>query len=271
MHQQDAVKDGLYTGLFNIPPRADGHPRTFTVYLPLAVPTVSIEIAALSAHGVKNVPLFAAAPPVNASLPGSERPVLWIGTSIMNGAAANRPGMGWPQQAERILGMEGVNLGFGGLGRMQPYYARTGLLSEVNASIMVVDCEMNMMGLDPLEVYNRSIVFLTAQREKRPDIPVLFLEGHNHGSAWINEKMRLMHNHTREAYRRAYNKLLANGMTGIYYARGELKFAGRPTFGPNASFEAQVSTVAGVHPKPLGLRELASFAWTCHSMTTKSS
>lgn len=260
MHQQDAVKDGLYTGLFNIQPRADGQPRTFTIYLPLAVPTVSIEIAAFSAHGAENVPLTVVAPPVNASLPGSERPVLWVGTSIMNGAAANRPGMGWPQQAERLLGMEGVNLGFGGLGRMQPYYAATGLLAEVNASIMVVDCEMNMMGIDPVEVYNRSVIFMKAQRERRPDIPVLFLEGHNHGSAWINEHMRLLHNHTREAYRRAYNTLLADGVKEVYYGRGELKFGGRPTDGPDASFQAQVSTVAGVHPKPLGLRELASFA-----------
>jgi hypothetical protein len=49
----------------------------------------------------------------------------------MNGAAANRAGMGYPQQAERMLGMSGVNLGFGGNGKMQPYYAESGLLSEV--------------------------------------------------------------------------------------------------------------------------------------------
>ena len=72
--------------------------------------------------------------------------MLWVGTSIMNGAAANRPGMGWPQQASRMLGMQGVNLGFGGLGLMQPFYAASGLLSEVNASIMVVDCEFNIAG-----------------------------------------------------------------------------------------------------------------------------
>ena len=37
----------------------------------------------------------------------------------MNGAAANRPGIRWPQQAKRMLGTEGFNIGFGGLGLME--------------------------------------------------------------------------------------------------------------------------------------------------------
>ena len=252
------AKNGtLYTGLYNIPPRKDGRPRNFTVYLPLASATTSVSIAALSAHGQANVPLLPLPPRVNASLRGSERPVLWVGTSIMNGAAANRPGMGWPQQASRMLGMEGVNLGFGGLGLMQPFYAESGLLAEVNASIMVVDCEFNMAGMDPLEIANRTRVFLRDQRARRPDIPVLLLEGHDHGSAWINARARAQHNHTREAYRRAYNQLLSEGISGLYYGQHDLKFGGRMTA---TDFQAQVSTVAGVHPKPLGLRELATFA-----------
>ena len=83
MHAQDAVKDGLYTGLFNIPPRSDRRPRNFTIYLPLAAETVSIEVAAMSAHSASNVPLTPLTPPVNSSLRNSNLPVLWVGTSIM--------------------------------------------------------------------------------------------------------------------------------------------------------------------------------------------
>ena len=90
MHAQDAVKDGLYTGLFNIPPRSDRRPRNFTVYLPLAAETVSIEVAAMSAHSASNVPLTPLPPPVNSSLRNSNLPVLWVGTSIMNVSAVKR-------------------------------------------------------------------------------------------------------------------------------------------------------------------------------------
>lgn len=115
MHTQDNAANGLVSGLFNIPPRVDGLPRNFTVYLPLGQATANVSIATMSAHSQDNVPVLPVPPAVNASLPPSGRPVLWYGTSIMNGAAANRPGMGYPQQAERMLGMSGYNIGFGGL------------------------------------------------------------------------------------------------------------------------------------------------------------
>ena len=103
----------------------------------------------------------------------------------MHGAAANRPGMGYPQQAERMLGMSGINLGFSGNGKMQSYYAESGILSEINASIVVVDCEYNMDGEAPLDVYNSTVVFVSSLRKRRPDIPVLLLEGHEAGQEWL--------------------------------------------------------------------------------------
>ena len=99
LQKANATTAGFTTGLFNIPPRADGLPRNFTVYLPLATTPASFSIAAMDAHSVANVPLAAA--------PAPRQRVLFYGTSIMNGAAANRPGMGWPQQCERMLGMDG--------------------------------------------------------------------------------------------------------------------------------------------------------------------
>jgi hypothetical protein len=125
-----------------------------------------------------------------------------------------------------------------------------------SASTHVLFVPQNMAGMDPPAILNRTRVFLRAQRARRPDIPVLLLEGHDHGSAWINARARAQHNYTREAYRRAYNQLLTEGVTGLYYGQHALKFGGRRM----TDFVAQVSTVAGVHPKPLGLRELATFA-----------
>ena len=66
MHGHDAVKSGLYTGLFNIPGRADGRPRNFTLYLPLGSTARSLAVGAMSDG--QNMPLAKAAPPANASL-----------------------------------------------------------------------------------------------------------------------------------------------------------------------------------------------------------
>ena len=200
----------------------------------------------------------------------------------MNGAAANRPGMGWPQQAERMLGMEGINLGFGGQGKMQPGYIvpsrhgastsgtwdapATNLLSEVQASVVVIDCEFNMAGMDPLLVYNRTIDFV---RSLRPPPrarsvaqlpPVLLLEGHDHGQAWISPSASLHQNATREAYRRAYNYLLGEGYgSGVFYGQGAPKLRSTPGGTLAHDVEAQSSTCAGVHPTPLGLQHVARY------------
>ena len=88
-----------------------------------------------------------------------------------------------------MLGMEGVNLGFARMGLMQPYYASSGLLSEINYSVAVVDCEFNMNDLgDLVEVYIRTLVFVSSLKARCPDAPVLLTEGHQHGSAWISMK-----------------------------------------------------------------------------------
>lgn len=254
MHGQDAVKHGLYSGLFNIPARSDGAARNFTLYLPLGTTVTSLAVGATTDG--KDVPLSPLTPPVNSSLPGSEKPVLWYGTSIMHGAAAARPGMGWPQQAERMLGMEGVNLGFSGNGLMQPYYAASGLLSDIDASIVVIDCEYNMDGrCSPMETFNRTLVFIRSLKAKRPEMPVLLIEGHDHARAWISPPTALQQNQTREAYRRAYNQLLSEGMQGLFYGDGTLKLGG-----PIATFyEAQIGTCAGVHPVSLGLKHMARY------------
>eukprot|EP01079_Euglenida_sp_SAG-EU17-18_P003468 gene3468-3934_t len=255
MQRHDATK-GLYSGLFAIPPLAGGGSRNFTLYLPLGATVTSIAVAPLI-DGAP-APLIPLPPPHNISLPGSNKPVLFYGTSIMQGAAASRPGLGWPQQAERMLGMDGVNLGFSGNGQMQPYWPTSGLLNEIDASIVVVDCEFNMGDhvLSPVEVYNRTVAFIAALKAAKPAVPVLLLEGHDHGRAWINPDIAETQNNTREAYRRAYNALLlAQNIPGVFYGQGAGKLGG-----PLATdFEAQIATCAGVHPTSLGHKHMALY------------
>ena len=131
-----------------------------------------------------------------------------------------------------------------------------GLISEIDSSVVVIDCEYNMdFGITAVAVYNRTLAFIRALKAGRPATPVLLLEGHDHARAWISPPTALKQNQTREAYRRAYNQLLDEGVTGLYYGEGALKLGG-----PMASFyEAQVGTCAGVHPVSLGLKHMARY------------
>ena len=239
---------GLFTGVYNIPPRADGHARNYTLYMPLSSAPSRVQIAALTAHGGANVPIHSLAKTATAVT--SSCRVLFYGTSIMNGAAANRPGMGWPQQAERMLSCEGINIGFGGLGQMQPYYASSGLLSEIDYTIAIVDPHYNVDHLIPSVVYNRTVVFISELLRRKPDSPVLLVEGHP--SPTDPEKWNL----TASAFRLAFNTLLSRGVKNLHYGPGECKFGGRDFA---TDFQAQASTVNGVHPPPLALRSMATY------------
>lgn len=100
--QIDGGKTQVFTGLTGL--RA-GIMRNVTVYLPLWNKVEAMAIGTVPGEGTLPVQR----PPPS---PAAGR-VVWYGTSIMHGAAASRPGVGWVNQAERMLNMDSVNLGVG--------------------------------------------------------------------------------------------------------------------------------------------------------------
>ena len=59
-----------------------------------------------------------------------------------------------------------------------------------------------ILSLSQVETLNRTLVFIRALKAKRPEMPVLLIEGHDHARAWISPPTALQQNQTREAYRR---------------------------------------------------------------------
>lgn len=102
---------------------------------------------------------------------------------------------------------------------------------------------------------NRTLVFIRSLKAAKPEMPVLLIEGHDHARAWISPPTAEIQNQTREAYRRAYNQLLSEGLRGVFYGDGALKLGG-----PMATYyEAQIATCSGVHPVSLGLKHMARY------------
>lgn len=226
-------------------PMAAAGERNFTLYLPARGVLASVEVG---------VPAGESAPV--ALEPRSERPVVVYGTSILHGAAAGRAGMGWSTQMGRVIDKPVVNLGFSGHGLMQPQVGA--LIGETNASVYVLDCEWNMVRYlhDPLNytvLENVTYHFLKQLRGLRPQTPVLLIEGHDHTPDWITTQRSAHQNGTRNGYRAAFNRVVAEGDAGVYYLNGSLKLGG-----PIATdFEAQAGPIAGVHVSNFAFRHFA--------------
>ena len=125
----------------NLPPGR----REFLLYLPLYNGTASAEIG---------VPPGATISRAGAWGPGTRKPIVFYGTSILQGACASRPGMVHCAMLGRQFQFPHINLGFSGNGRMEPEVAD--LLAELDPSVYVLDCLPNM---DAAEVTARYVGF----------------------------------------------------------------------------------------------------------------
>lgn len=161
--------------------------------------------------------------------PTVERPIVFYGTSITQGGCASRTGMAHPAILRRWLDREVINLGFSGSGKMEPELAE--LLAELDPAIYVLDCLPNM---NEAMVDERLEPFVHILRAARPDTPILLVEDARPMAKNAN-------------LRAAHERLLAQGVSGLYYLEGP----GVLLAGP------EEATVDGVHPTDLGFLRMA--------------
>jgi hypothetical protein len=147
------------------------------------------------------------------------KPIVFYGTSIVEGASAMRPGMAYPSIISRRLGVEAINLGFSGNALLDKPIGEA--MAEINASCYVMDCGPN---LSPLLVEN--IVYPHAR---------------------FDQKVRMKVDSTNIVFNHAFTTLHKSGMKGLYYLQAD-KLIG----------EDGEATVDGVHPTDLGFMRLAN-------------
>ena len=152
---------------FPIPPKNEGAEYVWTVepglptlvYLPTYNGIESFRLAVEPGCTVEPAPPRAS---------GIRKPVVFYGTSITQGASASHPGGCWVAMAARIAGVEAVNLGFSGSGKMEP--AMLDCVSEIDAALYVLDTVSNM---SPALVGERMEGFVRGLAERRPGVPIL--------------------------------------------------------------------------------------------------
>ena len=72
----------------------------------------------------------------------STKPIVWYGTSILQGGVASRPGQVNTHIVSRALQTEIFNFGFSGNGIMELSVAQ--FLAQINCSMFIIDCNPNM-------------------------------------------------------------------------------------------------------------------------------
>jgi hypothetical protein len=203
--------------------------REYLLYLPLYNGITHLEIGVPRENKIEKSPS------------GTKRPIVFYGTSIIQGGCASRPGMCSTAILGRRLNREIINLGFSGSGKMEPEMAR--LLSELDPEIYFIDCLPN---LDADEVAVRVEPFVKILRELHPNTPIVLAEGITYDDAFLVKPRDQRNNESSKALRNAYENLLRNGVRNLYYqiAEGELGSDGE-------------GTVDGTHPTDLGFMRQA--------------
>ncbi|MBN2296359.1 MAG: SGNH/GDSL hydrolase family protein [Pirellulales bacterium] len=203
--------------------------REFMLYLPLYNGLNSLYI------GVNKDAVFK---PV---APRKEKPIVFYGTSIMQGGCVARAGMSFSSILGRRLNVPIVNLGFSGNGTMD---ASVGdLMAEIDAAVYVIDCLPNM---DDKAVAAKTEPLVRQLRKARPDTPIVLVEDRTYDNSWIKPSSMQHNLSSRKALKAAYDRLVAAGVKGLVYVKGD------GLLGDDSE-----ATVDSSHPTDLGMMRMA--------------
>lgn len=228
--EKDGKADSIQSKLFV--ENLDGEMHEYMLYLPLYDGVNWVQI------GVDSTATLVQ-PRVDNPRKGK---IVFYGTSIMQGGCASRTGMVATSMIQRDLGVECVNLGTSGEGKMDFVIARA-MATIDDVLCYVVDPVPNCteMMCDTL-TYD----FVSILRRLRPDVPIIMVEGITYPYARHNSFFRDYLPKKNAAFRRNYERMKAENPVGLYYV---------PTDGLVG--EDMEGTVDGIHLTDLGFRAYA--------------
>lgn len=174
----------------------------YRLYLPLYNAVKWLEIGVPESASFQFLPLV------------EDLPIVVYGTSIVQGACASRPAMGWTNLLERAVDHPVVNLGFSGNGRMEE--PLIDLISEIDARAYVFDCLPNLTENSDEEVYRLLTEGVKRLRTKRT-APILMVEHIGYSNARVETEK--MHHQVRlnRVSREAFSALTASGVQDLHY------------------------------------------------------
>jgi hypothetical protein len=212
--------------------------KEFMIYLPLYDGVDTLEIGISDGSSISRRE--------NKSSAGI-KPVVFYGTSITQGGCASRPGMAYTTIISRRLGVEVINLGFSGNGRLEQSVGQA--VCEAEASLVVLDCLPN----SPVDTIRKNALPLIRQiRKCHPETPILLVESSVTDASYFPQSEFYSGNRNSSIRQQngelklVFNQALSEGISGLHYLEAD-----------NLTGDDNEGTVDGVHPSDLGMLRLA--------------
>lgn len=204
----------------------------YMLYLPLYNGTAKLEIGLVPTARLEQAPPYPAE---------RAKPILFWGTSILQGGCASRPGMAYPSIIGRRMQRPTINLGFSGNGKMDPEI--TALIAQRDVAAYVIDCLPNMK--DDL-VAERVEPLVHTLRAAKPDVPIILVESIEPQAAWFIPATEQAYKSKNALLRSIYERLQAEGVGHLHYIPCDDLFG-----------HDHEATVDGVHATDLGFLRMA--------------
>jgi hypothetical protein len=205
--------------------------REYLLYLPLYNGVEQLEI------GVPREVRLEPSPP----RPEGLKPIVFYGTSIVQGGCASRPGMAYPAILGRRLDRPQINLGFSGNAWGEPEVAQ--LLAELDPAVYVLDPLPNMK---EEWVAPRIERFVELLRHAHPKTPIVLVENIAYPDGDLVTPRGERYAKANARLRELYQRLVRAGDKRLLY----LPAAG--LIGVDSE-----GTVDGTHPTDLGFIRMA--------------
>lgn len=145
-----------------------------------------------------------------------EKPLVFYGSSITQGACASRPGNAYTCAVSRALDMDYINLGFSGNARGEQAMAE--YIASLDMAAFIYDYDYNAPDLEHLQ--NTHANMFQTIRKANPDLPVIILSRPSYNPT-AEEKQR------KQIILKTYSDSLAAGDKNVYFIDGKelMKYA----------------------------------------------
>lgn len=205
--------------------------REFMLYLPLYNGVSELKL------GIPSSAVLAASP----TRSPSQKPIVFYGTSILQGGCASRPGMAYPSILGRRLDWPTINLGFSGNARSEPEVAA--LLAELDPAVYVLDPLANMS----TDMVGRRLEnFILTLRQAHPATPIILVEKALNPRVGFPPMKGGSSDPSNAKLREIFGRLTKAGQKKLFYLSAKNFLGGDGE-----------ATVDGTHPTDLGFLRMA--------------